>query len=35
VVPKPEDERVRNLLRELSKLDQEDPRHDIFTLAAV
>jgi molecular chaperone DnaJ len=35
VVPRPEDERVRNLLRELSKLDHEDPRHDIFTRAAV
>ena len=26
VVPKPEDERVRNLLKELGKLDPEDPR---------
>jgi molecular chaperone DnaJ len=35
VVPKPEDERVRNLLKELSKLDHEDPRQDIFARAAV
>ena len=31
VVPKPEDERVRNLLKELAKLDPEDPRADLFT----
>jgi molecular chaperone DnaJ len=35
VVPKPEDERVRNLMKELSSLDPEDPRSDIFTRAAV
>ncbi len=35
VVPKPEDERVRNLLKELSKIDQEDPRREIFSQAAV
>ena len=35
VVPRPEDERVRNLLKELSKLDPEDPRHEIFARAAV
>ncbi|MGB0034084.1 MAG: molecular chaperone DnaJ [Candidatus Acidiferrales bacterium] len=35
VVPKPEDERVRNLLRELGKVDHEDPRRDIFSQAAV
>ena len=35
VVPKPEDERVRNLLRELSKVDHEDPRKDIFARATV
>ena len=35
VVPKPEDERVRNLLKELGKLDQEDPRREIFARAAV
>jgi molecular chaperone DnaJ len=35
VVPKPEDERVRNLLRELDKIDHEDPRREIFSQAAV
>src|ERR1700674_2620414 len=35
VVPKPEDERVRNLLKELSKLDAEDPRREIFSRATV
>jgi molecular chaperone DnaJ len=35
VVPKPEDERVRNLLRELSKIDPEDPRREIFSVAVV
>ena len=35
VVPKPEDERVRNLLKELDKLEPEDPRQDIFSRAAV
>jgi molecular chaperone DnaJ len=35
VVPKPEDERVRNLLKELSKLDAEDPRREIFSHATV
>jgi molecular chaperone DnaJ len=35
VVPKPEDERVRNLMKELSQLDPEDPRNDIFARAAV
>ena len=35
VVPKPEDERVRNLLKELSKLDPEDPRREIFLRATV
>src|ERR1700719_3960697 len=35
VVPKPEDERVRNLLKELSKIDPEDPRREIFAKAAV
>ena len=33
IVPKPEDERVRNLLKELSKLDPEDPRREIFEKA--
>jgi molecular chaperone DnaJ len=35
VVPKPEDERVRNLLRDLGKIDNEDPRKDIFARASV
>jgi molecular chaperone DnaJ len=35
VVPKPEDERVRELLRELGKVDHEDPRREIFARAAV
>jgi molecular chaperone DnaJ len=33
VVPKPEDERIRNLMRDLGKLDQEDPRREIFAKA--
>jgi molecular chaperone DnaJ len=35
IVPKPEDERVRNLLKELSKIDPEDPRAEIFSRATV
>lgn len=35
VVPKPVDERVRNLLRELGKLAPEDPRSDLFARAGV
>lgn len=35
VVPKPEDERIRNLMKELSKVDQEDPRREIFSRAAL
>jgi molecular chaperone DnaJ len=35
VVPKPEDERVRNLLRDLAKVDHEDPRREIFARAVV
>ena len=35
VVPKPEDERVRNLMRELGKIDPEDPRREIFAHASV
>jgi len=35
VVPKPEDERVRNLLRDLAKADQQDPRREIFEKAVV
>jgi len=33
VVPKPVDERVRDLLRELQKLEPEDPRRDLFARA--
>ncbi len=35
VVPKPEDERVRNLMKELGKLDEENPRSELFVRAAV
>jgi molecular chaperone DnaJ len=35
VVPKPEDERVRNLLKELEKVDHEDPRREIFGRATL
>jgi len=35
VVPKPEDERVRTLLRDLAKLEPEDPRNEIFSRAAL
>jgi len=35
VVPKPEDERVRNLLRELDKVEHQDPRQEIFSRAAL
>src|SRR5712692_3471355 len=35
VVPKPVDERVRSLLRELGKLAPEDPRRDLFIRAGV
>jgi molecular chaperone DnaJ len=35
VVPKPVDERVRNLLKELGKLSTEDPRKDLFARAGV
>jgi molecular chaperone DnaJ len=35
VVPKPEDERVRNLMKELGKLDPDNPREDIFARATV
>jgi molecular chaperone DnaJ len=35
IVPKPEDERVRNLLKELTKLDPEDPRREIFAKATL
>jgi molecular chaperone DnaJ len=35
VVPRPIDERVRNLLRELEKLSPENPRSDLFERAGV
>ncbi len=35
VVPRPVDERVRNLLKELGRIAPEDPRRDIFTRAGV
>jgi molecular chaperone DnaJ len=35
VVPKPEDERVRTLLKDLAKLEPEDPRGEIFTRAVL
>ncbi len=35
VVPKPEDERIRNLMKELSKVDPEDPRQEIFARGAL
>jgi molecular chaperone DnaJ len=34
VVPKPVDERVRNLLRELERLEPENPRRDLFARAS-
>lgn len=34
VVPKPVDERVRNLLKELQRLEPENPRGDLFARAA-
>lgn len=35
VVPRPEDERVRQLLRDLTKFSSEDPRKEIFSRAAL
>jgi molecular chaperone DnaJ len=35
VVPKPVDERVRNLLRDLARLEPEDPRQDLFARAGI
>ncbi len=35
IVPKPLDERVRHLLRELAQLNPEDPRRDLFARAGV
>jgi molecular chaperone DnaJ len=34
IVPKPVDERVRDLLKELAKLEPEDPRRDLFARAS-
>ncbi len=34
IVPKPVDERVRNLLKELARLEPEDPRGDLFARAS-
>jgi molecular chaperone DnaJ len=33
VVPKPTDERVRNLMKELETIEPEDPRADLFNKA--
>jgi molecular chaperone DnaJ len=33
IVPKPTDERVRNLMKELEKIEPEDPRADLFAKA--
>lgn len=35
VVPRPNDERIKDLLRELTRLAPEDPRHDLFSRARV
>lgn len=35
VVPRPEDEKVRNLLKELAKVAPQDPRHEIFQRATL
>jgi hypothetical protein len=34
-VPKPTDERVRHLMKELETLDAEDPRQNLFSKAGV
>jgi molecular chaperone DnaJ len=33
IVPKPTDERVRNLMKELEKIEPENPRADLFAKA--
>jgi molecular chaperone DnaJ len=33
IVPKPTDERVRNLMKDLETLEPEDPRKDLFAKA--
>jgi len=35
VVPKPTDERVRNLMKELERVEPGDPRKDLFSKASV
>jgi molecular chaperone DnaJ len=35
IVPKPTDERVRNLMKDLETLDPEDPRQNLFSKAGV
>jgi molecular chaperone DnaJ len=35
IVPKPTDERVRNLMKELEAVEPADPRKDLFTKAGV
>jgi molecular chaperone DnaJ len=35
VVPKPTDERVRNLMKELERVEPGDPRKDLFSKAGV
>jgi molecular chaperone DnaJ len=35
IVPKRTDERVRNLMKELEKIEPEDPRKDLFSKAGV
>jgi molecular chaperone DnaJ len=35
IVPKPTDERVRNLMKELEKIEPENPRADLFSKASV
>jgi molecular chaperone DnaJ len=34
IVPKPTDERVRNLMKELEQIEPEDPRKDLFAKAS-
>jgi molecular chaperone DnaJ len=35
IVPKPTDERVRKLMKELEAVEPADPRKDLFTKAGV
>ena len=35
IVPKRTDERVRNLMKELDRIEPEDPRKDLFSKAGV